>query len=69
MHPLCKFPSPGWHCLRERESQPRTQLNWHGDAEKQSRITSEYTLLAPLRAHLERLIRERVGKDNVSSRA
>ncbi len=32
---------------------------FHGENERQSRLTSYYTLLAPLRFHLERVIRER----------
>ena len=32
-----------------------------GDNETQSRLTSRYTLLEPLRFHIERLIRERNG--------
>jgi hypothetical protein len=33
---------------------------FRGENERQSRLTSHYTLLAPLRFHLERVIRERV---------
>jgi hypothetical protein len=32
---------------------------FHGEAERQSRLTSHYTLLGPLRHHIGRLIRER----------
>lgn len=32
---------------------------FHGEPERQSRLTSQFTLLAPLRFHLERVIRER----------
>jgi hypothetical protein len=32
---------------------------FRGENERQSRLTSYYTLLAPLRFHIERLIRER----------
>ena len=32
---------------------------FHGEKERQSQLTSHYTLLAPLRFHLERVIRER----------
>jgi hypothetical protein len=34
---------------------------FHGEVERQSRITSEYTLLAPLRHHIRRAIGERCG--------
>jgi len=34
---------------------------FHGEAERQSRLTSEYTLLGPLRFHVGRLIEERTG--------
>jgi len=33
-----------------------------GENERQSRLTSEYTLLGPLRYHVQRLIEERVGR-------
>jgi hypothetical protein len=33
---------------------------FHGEQERQSRLTSEFTLLGPLRFHLQRLIAERV---------
>jgi hypothetical protein len=49
--------SDAWY--RERSNTIEKEMT--GEAEKQSRITSEYTLLAPIRVHLERLIRERVG--------
>lgn len=42
---------------RERASTMRDLF--HGEEERQSRLTSHYTLLAPLRHHLERLVRER----------
>jgi len=42
---------------REREVTLRELF--HGERERQSRLTSHYTLLAPLRFQLERLIRER----------
>ena len=48
--------SDAWY--RERRNTIENEMT--GDAERQSRITSEYTLLAPLRAHLERMIEERV---------
>jgi hypothetical protein len=32
---------------------------FEGDRERQSRITSRYTLLDPLRHHIERLVRDR----------
>jgi len=34
---------------------------FHGEAERQSRLTSEYTLLGPLRFHVRRLIEERLS--------
>ena len=34
---------------------------FHGEVERQSRLTSEYTLLAPLRHHVRRAIGERCG--------
>jgi len=34
---------------------------FHGEIERQSRLTSEYTLLAPLRHHIRRAIGERCG--------
>ena len=49
--------SDAWY--RERKNTIENEMS--GDAERQSRITSEYTLLAPLRAHLEKLIRERIA--------
>ena len=49
--------SDAWYA--ERKNTIENEMN--GDAERQSRITSEYTLLAPLRAHLETLIEERIG--------
>jgi hypothetical protein len=42
---------------RERATTMRDLF--HGENERQSRLTSHYTLLAPLRFHIERLIRER----------
>jgi hypothetical protein len=33
----------------------------HGDIERQSRLTSEYTLAGPLRFHVERLVNERLA--------
>lgn len=42
---------------RERERTMRDLF--HGESERQSRLTSRYTLLAPLRHQLERLVAER----------
>jgi len=50
--------SDAWY--RERKNTVENELT--GEAERQSRITSEYTLLAPLRAHLERLITDRLAR-------
>jgi len=50
--------SDAWY--RERKNTIENEMT--GDAEQQSRITSEYTLLAPLRAHLGKLIEERIAK-------
>jgi hypothetical protein len=33
---------------------------FQGEQERQSRLTSEFTLLAPLRYHVRRLVEERV---------
>ena len=33
-----------------------------GDTEDQSRLTSEFTLLGPIRYHIGRLVRERSGR-------
>ena len=33
----------------------------HGETERQSRLTSHYTLLGPIRHHVGRLVRERAG--------
>ena len=33
----------------------------HGEKERQSRLTSEYTFLGPLRHQVEQLVRERCG--------
>jgi hypothetical protein len=49
--------SEAWY--RERSHMLENEMK--GEAERQSRLTSEYTLLAPLRAHLARLIAERTG--------
>jgi hypothetical protein len=49
--------SDAWY--RERKHTIENEMN--GEPERQSRITSEYTLLAPMRAHMNRLIHERVG--------
>jgi hypothetical protein len=35
---------------------------FHGEVERQSRMTSEYTLLAPLRHHVRRLVAARCGE-------
>lgn len=48
--------SEAWY--RERSHTLENEMK--GDMERESRLTSEYTLLAPLRAHLDRLIAERV---------
>lgn len=48
--------SDAWY--RERSNMLENEMK--GDAERESRLTSEYTLLAPLRAHLARLIAERI---------
>jgi len=49
--------SDGWY--RERVTTMRDLF--HGEAERQSRLTSEYTFVGPLRFHLQRLIEERTG--------
>lgn len=49
--------SDQWY--RERANTMRDLF--HGEEERQSRLTSRYTLLAPLRFHLERVVRERMG--------
>lgn len=49
--------SDRWY--REREETMREMLN--GEAERQSRLTSHYTFIGPLRFHLARLIEERCG--------
>jgi hypothetical protein len=49
--------SEAWY--RERSNMLENEMK--DEAERQSRLTSVYTLLAPLRAHLERLISERVA--------
>jgi hypothetical protein len=49
--------SQAWY--REREETMNEMLI--GEAERQSRLTSHYTFIGPLRFHLERLIEERVG--------
>jgi hypothetical protein len=47
--------SEGWY--RERVTTMRDLF--HGEAERQSRLTSEYTFVGPLRFHLQRLIADR----------
>ena len=42
---------------------------FHGEQERQSRLTSEYTLLAPLRHHVGRLVAERCEVESDVSRA
>jgi hypothetical protein len=49
--------SEAWY----RERQHTLDDEMTGEKERQSRLTSVYTLLAPLRAHLERLISERIA--------
>lgn len=49
--------SEAWY--RERRDTLVNEMK--GETERQSRLTSEYTLLAPLRAHLGRLIDERIA--------
>ena len=49
--------SDSWY--RERAGTMRELF--HGEAERQSRLTSEFTLLGPLRFHVSRLIEERLG--------
>lgn len=48
--------SERWY--RERATTMRDLF--HGEQERQSRLTSEFTLLAPMRHHLRRLVEERV---------
>ncbi|MGZ7031074.1 MAG: hypothetical protein ACXVIJ_03805 [Thermoanaerobaculia bacterium] len=50
--------SDEWY--RERRNMIENEMS--GEHERQSRITSEYTLLAPLRAHLGKLIEERIAR-------
>ena len=45
---------------REREETMREMLN--GEAERESRLTSHYTFIGPLRFHLSRLIDERTAE-------
>jgi len=57
--------------LREKRAHGEVTQQWYeershtlenemiGDNETQSRLTSHYTLLAPLRFHIERLIEQR----------
>jgi anthranilate/para-aminobenzoate synthase component II len=45
--------------VRER-AETMTEM-FVGDAERQSRLTSEYTLIGPLRHHVNRLVEERCG--------
>jgi hypothetical protein len=47
--------SERWY--RER-AETMTEL-FHGESERQSRLTSQYSLLEPLRRHIARLVRER----------
>jgi hypothetical protein len=49
--------SESWY--RERVTTMRDLF--HGEAERQSRLTSQYTFVGPLRFHLQRLIEERAG--------
>ena len=54
--------SESWY--RERVTTMRDLFR--GEAERQSRITSEYTFAGPLRFHLHRLIEERCGAATVA---
>src|SRR5258708_5173109 len=55
--------SESWY--RERVTTMRDLFR--GEAERQSRITSEYTFAGPLRFHLHRLIEERCGAATVAT--